>query len=229
VTVASADRPLTNLLAGLCRRVGYWCLELRWYWGGAAAFAGVLRFQPDDTYALFYDGWTLNYLERHGEAIRYFDRLQTLTPSGMADYLKGQSLHAESRHAEAIVAFQSAISRGGENEVLADVYNWMGHSLAILTRHLEAKEAFEQAAFLDPTCTYSWESMGTALAYLGRWKEAVPCLERAMRLKPTRHSRCHWSGRCSSRTAMKMPRPSREMRHIATHIQRGSSRCSLPC
>jgi tetratricopeptide (TPR) repeat protein len=95
----------------------------------------------------------------------------------------GCGLQQESRHEEAVQAFREAARL--ESPGTADFHYNYAISLTALRRLEEAADAYHNAAHLNPSDGEAWGNLGAAFAELGRWKDAAPCQERAMRLAPS--------------------------------------------
>jgi tetratricopeptide (TPR) repeat protein len=92
-------------------------------------------------------------------------------------------LQKEARHEEAIEAFREAGRL--EDSGTADFFHNYAVSLEAVRRFEEAADAYRSAAQLSPSDAEAWGNLGALLARLGRWKDAAPCQERAMRLAPS--------------------------------------------
>jgi tetratricopeptide (TPR) repeat protein len=92
-------------------------------------------------------------------------------------------LQKEARHEEAVEAFREAIRLEGSGT--ADFFHNYAVSLEALRHFEESADAYQRAAQLNPSDADAWGNLGAVLAGLGRWKDAVPCQERALRLAPS--------------------------------------------
>jgi tetratricopeptide (TPR) repeat protein len=147
----------------------------------ANAYERVLRIRPDDPQAQFHRAWCLLHVpKRRGEGITAFQELLRVSPSAAGFFLMGCGLQHESRHEEAVEAFREAARL--ENPGTADLHYNYAISLTALRRLEEAADAYQNAAHLNPSDGEAWGNLGAAFAELGRWKDAAPCQERAMRL-----------------------------------------------
>ena len=159
-------------------------LRLRRDEAAADAYGRVLRIQPDDPHARFQRAWCLlDVPGRRSEGITEFQSLLRVSPSAAGFYLMGSGLQQESRHEEAVRAFREAAKLA--SPATADLHYNCGISLTALERLEEAVDAYGIATQLDPSYGEAWGNLGAALAQLGRWKNAAPCQERAMRLAPS--------------------------------------------
>src|SRR5262245_50942576 len=172
---------LRGLWARLHFRVANLFLRFRRYEAAADAYERFLRIRPDDPQVRFQHAWCLLEVpHRRVEGIVGFQRLLADSPSAGGYYLMACALQKESRHDEAVHAFHESL-RLDESES-ADVYHNYAVSLEALRRFEEAADAYRSAAQLDPSDGEAWGLFGEVLAILGRWKDAAPCQERAMRL-----------------------------------------------
>jgi tetratricopeptide (TPR) repeat protein len=92
-------------------------------------------------------------------------------------------LQKEARHEEAIDAFREAGRL--EDSGTADFFHNYAVSLEAVRRFEEAADAYRSAAQLNPSDAEAWGNLGALLVGLGRWKDAAPCQERALRLAPS--------------------------------------------
>lgn len=158
-------------------------VRFRRYDAAANAYARALRLQPGNPDLQFHRAWCLLHVpDRRRESIAAFETLLAAAPSAFGYHLMAWGLQHEDRHEEAIRAFDE--SERLEPPSTAEFYLHRATSLATLWRLEEAAEAYERAAHFDPSNDEPWGLLGSVLAHLGRWKEAAPCQERAMRLAP---------------------------------------------
>jgi tetratricopeptide (TPR) repeat protein len=175
---------LRDLRAQIHYRVANLFLRLHRYEAAANAFGRVLRFRPDDPHVRFQRAWSLLEVpHRRTEGIKGFEALLKDLPSGGGYYLMACGLQKESRHDEAVRAFREAERLDGAGT--ADLHYNLAVSLTTLRRLEEAADAFHSAALLSPSDAEAWANLGATFAELGRWKDAAPCQERAMRLSPS--------------------------------------------
>lgn len=158
-------------------------LRLHRYAAAARSYERVLHISPDDPYVQFQRAWCLLAIDaRRGDGITGFQELLKQSPSAGGFYLLACGLQEESRHEEAVEAFREAIRLEGSGP--ADLFYDYGVSLEVLRHFEESADAYHRAAQLNPSDAEAWGNQGAVLAGLGRWKDAAPCLERAMRLAP---------------------------------------------
>jgi tetratricopeptide (TPR) repeat protein len=160
-------------LANLFLRLGH-------YGAAANAYSRALSIRPDDPHVQFQRAWSLlEAPRRRVEAITAFETLMKSSPSGFGYYLMACGLQRESRHEEAVRAFgESARLEPSES---ADFHYNHAISLGALGRLEEAADAYQEAARLSPSDAEAWGNLGAMFVELGRWKDAAPCQERAMR------------------------------------------------
>jgi len=120
---------------------------------------------------------------RRAEGIREFEKLLQLSPAASGYYEMACALQQEFRHQEAVDAFREAERL--DSRVNADFHYNRAVSLTKIGRFQEAADAYRQAALLRPSDGEAWGNLGIVLAALGRWGDAAPCLERAIRLAPS--------------------------------------------
>jgi len=98
-----------------------------------------------------------------------------------AHNLLGISLARESRHAEALAHFASAIEHAPR---LAEAHNNMGNALSELGRHEEALAPLQKATQIDPADPQSHNNLGNALFRLRRTDAAIASYRKAIALAP---------------------------------------------
>ena len=159
-------------------------LRVRQYGAAAAAYERILRILPDNPWAQFQRAWSLLHIpNRRVEAIVGFQTVLPRSPSAGGYYLLAWGLQQEGRDAEAVNAFTEALRLDSPGP--PDFYRDYAHSLRAVGRLEDAAESFRCAAQLNPADAEAWGNFGAALADLGRWKDAAPCQERAMRIAPS--------------------------------------------
>ena len=159
-------------------------LRLHRYESAANAYERALRVLPGNPYFQYQRAWSLLAVpHRRVEGISAFEDLNKSSPSSSGYYLMAGGLQKESRHEEAVQAFREAARL--EPAQSADFHYNHAISLSALRRFEEAAEAYQTAAHLNPSDGEAWGNLGAAFAELGRWKDAAPCQERAMRLAPS--------------------------------------------
>ena len=177
MSLAAARVRLLYLAANVLSR-------FRLYSAVAYAYDLLLRIQPDDPVARFYHAWNLMEVPgRRVDAIAGFQGLLPNHPSASGYYLLGCALQKESRHEEAVKAFRDSIRL--EDSRSPDLSFNYAVSLEALGQLEGAVDAYRSAAQLAPSDGDAWWNLGALLAELGRRRDAVPCLERAMRLAPS--------------------------------------------
>jgi tetratricopeptide (TPR) repeat protein len=154
------------------------------YEAAANAYERVLGIRRDDPHIQFQRAWCLLEVPgRRLDGIVGFQDLLKQSPSAGGYFLLACGFQNEARHEEAVEAFREAIRLEGSGT--ADVFHNYAVSLESLRRFEEAADAYRTAALLNPSDAEAWENLGAVLAGLGRWKDAAPCQERAMRLAPS--------------------------------------------
>lgn len=159
-------------------------LLLRRYEAAAQSYARALRIRPDDPHLQFMRAWCLLEVRaRAGEGIAAFLQLMQQSPSSGGYFLLACGLQRESRHEEAVEAFREAERL--DDCRTPDFFHNYAVSLQAVRRFEEAVDAWRRAAQLDPSNAEAWGNLGSLLVVMGRWRDAAPCLERAMRLAPS--------------------------------------------
>jgi tetratricopeptide (TPR) repeat protein len=144
-----------------------------------------------------------------------FERLETEAPaSARVQQLKGESLEAQERRADAEKAYEAALEvqpdlldailplarlkrmRLSCEDAIAlyeraeavmptfDAAYGLGFCLGYLQDHAAAVARFEQALKRDPTAAVAWSGLGTALVNVGRRADGIAALRRAVALEP---------------------------------------------
>ena|SRR5688572_21572988 len=165
-------------------RVANVFLRLHLYEAAANSYERALRIRPDDSHVQFQRAWCLLEVPaRRIDGIVGFQTLLKQSPSAGGYYLLACGLQNESRHKEAVDAFREAERLEGSGT--ADFFHNYAVSLEAVRCFEEAADAYRSAAQLNPSDAEAWGNLGALLAGLGRWKDAAPCQERAMRLAPS--------------------------------------------
>lgn len=113
----------------------------------------------------------------------YNVRHATETPESY--YRLGRYYQGQSRHEQALAAYQKALALDG---AFAEARNGMGVIYALQGRQQEAIEQFRLAVKLAPNASHIHNNLGYAL-YLGKsYAEAVSALDRAVALNPANRS-----------------------------------------
>ncbi len=158
-------------------------LRLHRYEEAADAYERALHHRPDDAHLEFQRAWCLLEVpRRRADGIISFQKLLRQSPSSGGYYLLGCGLQRESRYEEAVEAFREA-ARHEDFKTADSFYNY-AFCLEAVRRYEEALDAYRIAAQLNPLDADAWSNLGGLLADLGRWKDAAPCQERAVRLAP---------------------------------------------
>lgn len=87
---------------------------------------------------------------------------------------------------EALSDLEAAASNGWDRE---GVLGEMGEVHMELGDFQPAVDCFAGALEIDPTCADSWCAHAAALRKLGRYREALPSIERSLQLSPTTSAR----------------------------------------
>ena len=170
----------------------------------------ALRADPRNVDVLAYLGLVSAQL-----AAGAFERLETEAPaSARVHQLKGETLEAQERRADAEKAYEAALKvqpdlldailplarlkrmRLACEDAIAlyeraeavtptfDAAYGLGFCLGYLQDHAAAVVRFEQALKRDPTAAVAWSGLGTALVNVGRRADGIAALRRAVALEP---------------------------------------------
>ena len=99
-----------------------------------------------------------------------------------AYYTLGQIFMKEKRPNEAIDAFEQFNKKSAEKD--AQVYYWLGLSLAQLERYKEALEALRQVLEIDPNMAEAYLAKAKIYANRGYWLLAIEECKKALHLQP---------------------------------------------
>ena len=116
-------------------------------------FQNEIRANPEDPYAWFNLGTTLNTMGQYDQAAIAFDQARTLgLPWRMLWYQFGpfQAYYETGRYEELVGLAEATIEAGGRIE---EVYYWKGRGLAALNDVGGAQEAWQSALTLNPGYT----------------------------------------------------------------------------
>ncbi len=146
---------------------------------------------------LILKGRVLAKLDRHEEAIDYYDRAIELDP--MDEYTwtcRGNALYWMKRFEEALQCFQQALEIDPKYE-----YAWVckGDALSRMKQFEEALQCFQQALEIDPQDRYAWTCKGNALFWMKRLEEALQCFQQALEIDPEYKYAWTWKGNALSR------------------------------
>lgn len=106
--------------------------------------------------------------------------LTTMTPAE-SSVARGTQLAAQGRYAEALQAFDKAIS---DNPLLVSAYVGAGDALRAQGDYAAAEKRYARACEIDPSNFDAQYSHGLTLQLLNRWPEAVSAYIRALAIKP---------------------------------------------
>lgn len=70
-------------------------------------------------------------------------------------------------------------------EVLADAYSKEGDTLAAARKYGEAIALYDRAIEVNPECCEAWTNKAIALKALGRNRESLACIDRALDIFPS--------------------------------------------
>ncbi len=127
-------------------------------------------------------GLSLIALDRHDDALVYFDQLLTFNPRHARVWShKGDVLSGLGRHNEALKCFDRALELDPKLN-----YAWAnkGKALDQIGRYQQALMCFDQALAIDSHLAYVWDHRGHTLINQGRPTESLTSLKRALNLDP---------------------------------------------
>jgi serine/threonine-protein kinase len=154
-----------------------------------AQFQQVVRLLPDSPWGYNNLGGALQRLGRDDEAVRVFQQSIARTPTGQGYSNLGTSLYFLGRYADAAQALEKATQLIPHDFLywrnLGDAYRWMPG------REGDARRAYERAVSVcddaiavNAADAAAYASRGSALAKLGRRREANASILRALELEP---------------------------------------------
>ena len=154
------------------------------------AYHRAIESDPNDPWAWYGLGFTLQELKRNAEAEAAYRQAVELDPDDGPSWLGLGILWRElKRFEEAEAAFRRSIELDPQSELRWDN---LGHLLDDLNRGEEAEAAYRRAIELDTQADYAWHNLGGLLQRLGRFAEAEAACRRSVELDPS--SAPLWSG-----------------------------------
>ncbi len=121
-------------------------------------------------------------VNRHQEALAYYDRALALKPDDvLALTNRGATLNALGRREEALACYDRALALHPD---YAPAYYNRGNTLKDLKRPAEALVCYDRALALRPDETGTLLNRGIALDALSRHEEALACYDRVLALNP---------------------------------------------
>ncbi len=139
----------------------------------------TLRGQAEDLSA---QGFCLQNLGRHKEALDCYDRLIALKPEDPLPWLlRGSALTKLARHQDALSSCEKAIEL---NPRESRAWNDRGAIFLSSGRTDDALACFEKVTELEPENAFGWISRGMALSDLGCFQESLASFARAADLDP---------------------------------------------
>jgi tetratricopeptide (TPR) repeat protein len=152
-------------------------------------FQKVTALVPDNQRGYNNLGAMYQRVGRLDEAIQVFSRSVAVAPSGPGYSNLGTALYFSGRYSEAAQAFQKATDAMPHTFLywrnLGDAYRWVPGQEANAKRAFErAVELCDEAIKVNPNDARAYLSRATALAKLGKEREARTAILRAMELEP---------------------------------------------
>lgn len=145
-----------------------------------------LQLNPMDIDMWHNKGKALYCLGRNEEAIQCFDRVLQLNPHYRISLEgKAAALNNMGRFREAQAVAEHIL----EMYPPRNIKTWKALSVLAMSLnnqglHKKAIEAANRAITINPNDDGIWETKGAALAAMGRYREALHCLEEALKLNP---------------------------------------------
>ncbi len=151
--------------------------------GARAAYDRALEIDPGFVQANVNLVTIFGQLGDHESARLHYERAVSLDPGiAEAHYNYGVSLHFSGDFRGAADAFRKALELNGQN---ADAHGNLATSLEQLGHGAEAEKHYGLALRHDPSHPMANFHSGRRLADRGRYRDAVPYLERALRVETT--------------------------------------------
>lgn len=177
-----------NYWAGYNHLAGFYYIQGR-YEDAAAQYRRVVQLVPDSLWAYNNLGATLQRLERYDEAEAVFRESIARKPTGQGYSNLGATLYFAGRFAEAAQALEQATQIEPEAQLywrnLGDAYRWIpGRQDDARRTYTRAIQLCNEAIEVNPADAYAYASRASALAKLGRHREARTSILRALELKP---------------------------------------------
>jgi tetratricopeptide (TPR) repeat protein len=142
---------------------------------------------PADPIAWLHQGRALAHRQRHGRAIRAYNRAIQLMPNfSLALALRCASLNQLRRYQAAIMDCERALQGNGVWEDMSPAYAWSqrSHALIGLELYREAIASAERAIQLDPTSAEAWNNQAVALWRLNNYEPAAAAIAQSIALQP---------------------------------------------
>jgi protein O-GlcNAc transferase len=148
--------------------------------GALAAYAEVLKADPDNTRALSGSAVCLLVLKRYSEALALQERLVRLDPNDVQTRteLGFNYLNHQGRPADAVRVFEEAVKLDASAKNLC----FLAQALEVEGDTQAAEQSLRQAINADPEYAYSYRLLTDLLQSLGRVDEANEVMQRAMSL-----------------------------------------------
>ena len=154
-----------------------------------AQFQQVVTLVPDNQRGYNNLGAAYQRLDRYDDAVRVFSESIKRNPSGQGYSNLGTCYYFLGRYAEAAAAFEKSVELTPNDFLywrnLGDAYRWVDGA------DRKARDAFERSVALcedalrvNPADAFAHASRGSALAKLGRHREARAAILRSLELEP---------------------------------------------
>jgi tetratricopeptide (TPR) repeat protein len=148
---------------------------------GVEAYRRAQALKSDDLAAAHEEVEALLAARRDDEAVAALERTVVADPEASARDLKliGQIRARQERWADAVTALRRAVAVQAD----ADAFNQIGEALARLADLPGARDAFQEAARLDPKDPFAWELVAEVEEKLGRRDSAKAAFESSLKVK----------------------------------------------
>ncbi|MFM9880894.1 MAG: tetratricopeptide repeat protein [Burkholderiaceae bacterium] len=144
------------------------------------SFEAALALAPERTSVLTNLGAARVKLGKPAQALALLQKALVAEPGNLQAWSYLALAHAQQgEHSLAVPCYDQALAIDGTRAVLC---LQRGQSLARLSRHREALEAFALSTRLEPTLAEAWSHQGTLLREMGHLPEAAACFEKALAL-----------------------------------------------
>jgi len=159
------------------------------YREAAPQFEKVVQLLPDSDRGYNNLGGTLQRLGRYDEAIRVFEGSIQKVPSGQGYSNLGTCFYFLGRYEDAAAAFEKAVQLQPHEFLywrnLGDAYRWIpGQQEKARVAFERAIQACDEAIRVNPNESRAYMSRASALAKLGKQREARASILRALELEP---------------------------------------------
>ncbi|HEX8410419.1 MAG TPA: tetratricopeptide repeat protein [Thermoanaerobaculia bacterium] len=152
-------------------------------------FQKVVNLVPDNERGYVNLGVMYQLLQRHEEALRVYQQSLQRTPSAQGHSNLGTCYYALGRYADAAAAFQKAVELTPHDALywrnLGDAYRFVpGKDAEMRSAYERAVALCDEAIRVNPNDSRAHRTRASALAKLGKHREARAAILRALELEP---------------------------------------------